>query len=86
MPLKAAASKLEPSSQSPHMPALPSESNIQGIPGVLVGRAAPLHFTWENHTNSDVSFINSLIKVPLNYWKKINISLHLTPYQSCRRV
>lgn len=44
MPLKAAASKLEPSSQSPHMPALPSESKIQGIPGVLVGRAAPLHF------------------------------------------
>lgn len=43
MPLKAAASKLEPSSQSPHMPALPCGSKMQGISGVLVGRAAPLH-------------------------------------------
>lgn len=43
IPLKAEASKLEPSSQSPHMPALPCGSKMQGISGVLVGRAAPLH-------------------------------------------
>lgn len=42
MPLKAAASKLDPSSQSPQIPALPCESNMHGIPGVFVGRAAPL--------------------------------------------
>lgn len=42
IPLKAAASKLDPNSQSPHMPALPRGSKMQGMPGELVGRAAPL--------------------------------------------
>lgn len=42
MPLKAAASKLDPKSQSPHMPALPCASKMQGTPGEFVGRAAPL--------------------------------------------
>lgn len=42
MPLVAAASKLEPNSQSPHMPALPWGSKMHGTLGVLVGRAAPL--------------------------------------------
>lgn len=42
MPLNAAASTLEPSSQSPQIPARPWGSKIQGTPGVFVGRAAPL--------------------------------------------
>ena len=49
MPLKAADSKFDPNNQSPQIPALPWGSKIHGIPGVLVGRAAPLHVqreTW----------------------------------------
>lgn len=42
IPLRAAASKLDPSSQSPQIPALPRGSKMQGIPGLFVGRAAPL--------------------------------------------
>lgn len=42
MPLNAAASKLDPNSQSPHMPALPRGSKMQGMPGEFVGSAAPL--------------------------------------------
>ena len=34
--------KLEPSNQSPHVTALPYRSKMQGMPGVLVGWAAPL--------------------------------------------
>jgi len=45
IPLKTAASILEPSSQSPHIPALPKGSKMQGTPGVLVGRAAPLQIS-----------------------------------------
>jgi len=45
IPLKTAASILEPSSQSPHIPALPNGSKMQGTPGVLVGRAAPLQIS-----------------------------------------
>lgn len=37
-----AASILEPGSQSPHIPAHPKGSKMQGTPGVLDGRAAPL--------------------------------------------
>lgn len=47
MPLIAADSKLEPNNQSPHIPALPSGSNMQGTLGLLVGRAAPLKFKKE---------------------------------------
>jgi len=42
MPLNAAASKLEPKSQSPQMPTLACASNMQGTPGVFTGSAAPL--------------------------------------------
>lgn len=45
IPLKTAASILEPSSQSPHIPARPKGSKMQGTPGVLVGRAAPLQIS-----------------------------------------
>lgn len=55
MPLIAAASKLEPNNQSPHIPALPSGSNMQGTLGLLVGRAAPLKFQKEKKLISSVA-------------------------------
>lgn len=42
MPLSAAASKLEPSNQSPQTPTLAIGSKIHGTPGVFVGNPAPL--------------------------------------------
>lgn len=42
IPLKTAASMLEPVSQSPQMPARPRGSKMHDTPGVFMGRAAPL--------------------------------------------
>jgi hypothetical protein len=44
MPLNAAASKLDPNSQSPQMPTRATGSKMQGTPGVFVGKPAPLKY------------------------------------------
>lgn len=62
MPLNAAASKLDPNSQSPQIPTRATGSKMQGTPGVFVGKPAPLE-------NQNKTWIRIIIHDRKMKWK-----------------